>query len=59
MLDWIKIMDSTHKIKEMPNDALLVRINLKKSDNFSNKCFETGWIVMDEHSFLTDNYFFF
>ena len=22
-------MDSAHKIKEMPNDALLVRINLK------------------------------
>ena len=30
MLDWIEILDSTHKIKEMPNDALLVRINLKK-----------------------------
>ena len=34
MLDWIKILDSTYKIKQMPNDALLVRINLKNQRTF-------------------------
>ena len=59
MVDWMKIMDSTHKIKEMPNDALLVRINSKNQTTFQISVSKlAGLLWTSIHFFRVITFFF-
>ena len=60
ILDRIKILDSIHEIKKMPDDALLGRINLKNQRIFQISVFKlagSSWTSI--HLLQVITWFFF